>query len=100
MSALVFLNDGQGSIYDKSGAEAMDRVDEQSNLYASKQPVNLDTYMKRTDVTVMSVNKNQLKSDVSEGMDAVMLNRQGKRKEQNIKSILPDRKHLFFYCKT
>lgn len=43
---LVFLNeDGRGNIYDKSGIEAMDIIDEESNRFAIKQLADLNIYL-------------------------------------------------------
>ena len=46
MSKLVFLSeDGCGNIYNESGVEAMDIVDEKGDPHALKQLVNLRTYL-------------------------------------------------------
>lgn len=48
MSNLVYLNeDGRGNIYDESGVQAMDIVDEEGDSFAIKQLMNFNTYLER-----------------------------------------------------
>ena len=48
MSKLVVLKeDGQGSIFDEAGYEAMEVVDEKSDPFAVRQLVNLNSYLEK-----------------------------------------------------
>lgn len=57
MHKLVFLKkNGQGNIFDESGREAMDIVDEEPDPFAVRQLVNLDSYLekKTSDSTIQN----------------------------------------------
>ncbi|CEP19425.1 hypothetical protein [Parasitella parasitica] len=98
MPKLQFLReDGQGNIFDETGREAKDIVDEEADPFTVKQLVNLDSYLEKNMCSEPTIQNETNQNETKRSKDIVKcVNSQRSKKYLE---YTPASKELFFHYK-